>query len=287
MRLMQPSRIERLAYSDLNPAMWGVKMLADMVRQHRQKAAPDNALIQVQEATSAQIEKALDGWRDLRDGAIERLFYAIYDSPPMRALAGLAAPHADARKPRRHDEALAALLAAKIAAIRDRIDRGGLPEAVIRILLAGASAQRMIAADGVALAREAKQRHPVLKRLTRQQVKAMAKEQAFMLAHERQRALEALPKLLPTREQRRDALAFVHSIVRARGRLRPEAAATLRRIEQILGAKPERLRAAPALPRLAPPAGLAARTRRKQARTTAAAKRPQPAVPMPQGETVT
>ncbi|MCK6450911.1 MAG: DUF3141 domain-containing protein [Alphaproteobacteria bacterium] len=287
MRLMQPSRIERLAYSDLNPAMWGVKMLADMVRQQRQKAAPDNALIHAQEAASAQIEKALDGWRDLRDGAIERLFYAIYDSPPMRAIAGLAAPHADARKPRRHDEALEALLAAKIAAIRERIDKGGFPEAVMRILMAGISAQRAIGADGVAVAREAKQRHPILRRLTRQQVKAMAKEQAFMLAHERQRALDALPKLLPTREQRRDALAFVHSIVKGRGRLRPEAAATLRRIEHILEAKPARLAARPALPRLAPPAGPKRRAARKQGRTVSAGKRPPPAAEIAQGETVT
>lgn len=265
MRLVHPSRLQRLVFSDLNPAMMGVKALAEMVRQQRRPASSDNALVKARDTASRQIEQALDNWRDARDGAIERLFYAIYDTPVVRAVAGLEAPHADRRKPRRHDEALEALLQSKLAAIDSRIEVGGLPEAVMRILLAGVTAQHAVRADGVAIARELKQRHPTLRKLTRQQVKALAKEQAFMLAYRRDRALAALPKLLPTKELRRDALDFVHQVVRTRGRLQPEVAATLRKIEQLLGGEPKRLPRTPAMRRLPPPVGAA--TKRRMPRT--------------------
>jgi len=266
--MVHPARLERVALSDMNPAMWAVKMMAEVIRQQRRPAAPDNALIKAQQAVSAQIVKALDGWRDARDAATERLFYAIYDQPAVRALVGLEAPFSESRKPKPRDEALEALLHAKIAAIEHRVEEGGFPEAVMRILLAGVTAQRMLSADGVAIAREAKQRHPILRRLSRQAVKAMAKEQAFMLTYARTRALEALPKLLPTEEQRRDALEFVHGIVNARGQIQPEAATALQEIERLLNGKGSGLRVTRAPVQLALTSGAGvsgARKRRSRA----------------------
>jgi len=274
LRLTHPERMQRLALSDLNPWMWGIQHLARVVKDNRAEVGENNAFLQAQKRMSGQIEAALDRWRDARDAAAERLFFAIYESPAVRALAGLAAPHADENKPRARDDALEALLREKTAVIRARIDKGGFPEAVMRILLAGTTAQHMVDARGARIAGESRRQHPLLSRLTHQEIRALAREQAFLLNVEGDRALEALPALLPSMEERREAMAFVHGVVQARGAIRAEAAAVLKRVEQILGVKGNvlavrpgapRLRAAPAR-RLAP--AVPARRRKAAARTT-------------------
>ncbi len=161
--MMHPLRLQRFLLSDLNPAMWPLRVLAEMVRKDRRPAAADNALVKAEHAVSEQIEQALDSYREARDRMQELTFKTIYNSPLVEALAGLRAPHADARKPRARNEALEKLLEAKIAAIRAREAQGGFTEAVIRIMLAGAKAQRMIDARGFRLAQQLRAEHPRLK----------------------------------------------------------------------------------------------------------------------------
>lgn len=238
LRMTSPARLERLMVSDLNPFVQMMAPLADYVRQNRAPVSAGNPFLKAQQAMSAQIVRGLDTYRDTRDAATERLFYSIYDSPGMRAVAGLEAPYADVNKPRIRDEALEALLQHKIEAIEQRLDKGGFPEAVMRMLLAGILAQKKLYVDGVKLAAEARQQHPRLKQMTRQQIKEMAREQAFMLAFKFDRAIEALPKLLPAEADKAEAIEFVRSFVRKRGSVTQEAAAILQRLEKILGTEP-------------------------------------------------
>ena len=56
-----------------------------------------------------------------------------------------------------------------------------------------------------------------------------------MLRFDRERALAALPKMLPTDAERRRALDIVRRIGYADGEIRPDGAAVLARIERILG----------------------------------------------------
>ena len=56
-----------------------------------------------------------------------------------------------------------------------------------------------------------------------------------MLRFDRDRALAALPAMLPSEDERREALAIVRRIGYADGEIRPEGAAVLARIEEILG----------------------------------------------------
>jgi hypothetical protein len=73
-RDLNPARMERWAFSDLNPWMWWVKATAEWVRENRQPVAADNPLAQAEKKMSAQIEDALDRYRDVRDDLVERLF---------------------------------------------------------------------------------------------------------------------------------------------------------------------------------------------------------------------
>jgi len=239
MRLGNPARVERLVFSDANPLMWPLKALAPMVAEHRKPVSADNPLLQAQEAISGQAETALDRYRNLRDGAIERLFFSIYDSPGVRAVAGLPAkPRAASRL---QNEALEALTRQKQAAILGRVETGGFPAAVMRILLAATMAQHRVEAEGARIANEIRRRHPLLSKLTRQDIKTLAREQSLLLATDRDRALETLAALLPTDAERRDAIAFVGEIISTRGKISAEASTVLRRVLQVLGLQPPAL----------------------------------------------
>jgi len=163
------------------------------------------------------------------------MFRAIYNSPLVEALAGLRAPYADARKPRARDEHAERTLQAKIVAIKAREEQGGFAEAVLRIMLAVAQAEHMFDARGLRLAQRIKQEHPELKRIPREQVRAAAKEEAFMLHFDQERALAALPLMLPTEDERREAVDIVRRIGYADGEITPESEAMLGEIERILG----------------------------------------------------
>jgi pimeloyl-ACP methyl ester carboxylesterase len=234
LRLMHPLRLQRFMISDMNPMIRPLQLMAQAVREDRRPAAPDNSLVETERAVSEQIERSLDRYRDMRDRNYELLFKAIYNSPLVEALAGLRAPYADARKPRARDEHAEQLLEAKIEAIRAREERGGLAEAVLRIILAVTQAEQMIDARGFRLAQRIKQEHPELRRIPGERMRAIAKEEAFMLRFDQARALAALPLMLRTEKERREALEIVRRIGYADGAIRPEGEAVLQQIERIL-----------------------------------------------------
>jgi len=265
LRVMHPLRLERLMISDLNPFMWPLRLAAESVRQHRRPVAADNPLSRAEKVVAGQIETALDRYRDVRDRGQEQLFKSLYNTPLVEAIAGVRAPYADDRKPRARDEQAERLLETRIEAIKAREEHGGFLEAVLRIMLAVAKAERMVDARGLRLAQRIKQEHPVLSKISREQVRAALKEEAFMLRFDEDRALASLPILLPAEAERREAVDIVRRIGDADGVITPESEAMLSRIERILGIDP-----APVAP--PPPTSPAGRRRsRKNGAATNAA----------------
>ena len=235
LRMLHPLRFERLAISDMNPMLWPLKAAAEAVRAHRRPVPADNALLATERALSQGIEQALDQWRDARDRGQELAFKAIYNAPLVEALVGLRGPYADARKPRARDEQGERLLRARIEEIKAREEQGGFMAGVLRIMLAVARAERMVDARGLRLAQRIKQEHPVLSGIPREQVRAALKEEAFMLRFDEDRALAALPRLLPSEAERREAVEIVRRIGYADGVITPESEVVLAKIERILG----------------------------------------------------
>ena len=60
LRMTHPLRLQRFLLSDLNPAMWPIKLMADLVRKDRRPAAAENAFVTSEHAVSEQIEHAID-----------------------------------------------------------------------------------------------------------------------------------------------------------------------------------------------------------------------------------
>src|SRR2546429_1463394 len=99
-RALNPARLERTLFSDLNPWMHWVKAMAETVRENRHPAAADNPFVQAERHASERIEQALDGFRDSRDAMYEGAFKTIYGSPWLAAAVGLSAESARRRGPK-------------------------------------------------------------------------------------------------------------------------------------------------------------------------------------------
>ncbi len=75
------------------------------------------------------------------------------------------------------------------------------------------------------------------------QMKAAIKRQAFVLALDEERAIEALPRLVPDMEERRRGYAAARLVIASRGEITPHQEERLRRVARVLGLdQPARVR---------------------------------------------
>ncbi len=80
MRELHPMRFNKKIFSEqLNPFMWNVKFLAEMVADNRQPANEDNVFKQAEHAASKQITAFLDTYRENRDMASKAVFSLLYN----------------------------------------------------------------------------------------------------------------------------------------------------------------------------------------------------------------
>ena len=235
LRRMNPARSQYYLFSDLNPLMRMVQSAAGLVRENRRPASRDNPFLTVQDQVSDQIVRALDNFRDMRDAASEALFLNLYGSPLLQALVGLGAPGVRARLPRARDEAHEALVARRIADIKARVNQGGELEALLRILIHVRSDEGGADERGFQVIRKLRQERPDARSLPLSQLREIIKEQVFLMQLDEDRALAALPTLLPTEPERRTALDIVRRILEAHGPLHPDELARLRQMEVRLG----------------------------------------------------
>jgi hypothetical protein len=222
-------------WSDGNPWMKPVAALAQQVRERRRPVAADNPFVEAERRMAEQIERTLNGYRDARDKTFEVLFNAIYRSPWVQAMLGLAA--AEPATARERDEAYEALIGQKEAALRSRLAEGGLREAAVRMLLYAGADTIAVDSRGFRMMqriREEYDRDFPAERLSASARRELFKEQYLMLLLDEERSLAALPKLVPQAADREAALETVRRVLTARGELTPARKVRLARVEAIL-----------------------------------------------------
>jgi hypothetical protein len=238
LRNLHPNRLQYSLWSDRNPWMAVVKELAESVRRHRRPVAADNPFLALEREVSGQIERSLDRYRDARDRTIERLFKAIYESPWLQAAVGLRGADRDHAAVRPRDEAFEAVVAQKVAALRARMDEGGLREAAVRILLYVGSDDPRVDVRGFRMAERVRDQHLAGERLSGARRRELFRDQFFLLLLDEGEALAALPRMLSSTKDRAAALDIVRQVLSAKGDLNEERRARLARVEQVLSASP-------------------------------------------------
>jgi len=235
-RTLQPERLQRYMCSDLNPAMWPFKAVAEMVREQRKPVSSDNPFLEIEKQVSEEITNLLDAYRDFRDTWCERIFKSIYETPRVSSMVGLSGIGAQQGAPEYEDWLRNELKRLKKLENESFIEQGEPLDAVVRMALYQHRDIQVVDERPFRLVQQLIRQAPADKRPTLAQVKQAFKRQWFVLLMDEERAINALPKLLPDPDERAPALEFVHRIATARtGKLEDSQQARFRKLEEILG----------------------------------------------------
>jgi pimeloyl-ACP methyl ester carboxylesterase len=221
MRAMAPPRLERALLSDRNPWLWPLQWLAPMVKGERRTVAADNPFVVAEHGLSDAIVRAWNQWRDMRDASQEAMFFAIFDSPWMRQMLGMQADGASGKRARVRSFAEDELARLRRQQAESWFDEGPLLGGVLRLLLhvgegTYVADERLAKRVGAMLEGKAESRAAMLTTLREQM-----RRQAYVLMLDRERAVAALPRLLPEPAQRERALEIVRDLLATTGRANP------------------------------------------------------------------
>jgi hypothetical protein len=226
-------------FADENPFMRPVADWAETVRGNRRPVSPDNPFVAFERTASDMIASGLEMWGNARDAATEAFFFNTYGSPLVQAMVGLRTDEISASRRIGRDVAREAAANEAAVHLEQQIDQGGLIEAAVRALIYVRLPEGKVDERGFAALKQISAELPAAKRVGVARFKEIVKEQYLLLLLDAERAIAALPKLLPgNRRQCEEALALVRRVLAARGALPAEGRRRLERIEAMFTGPP-------------------------------------------------
>jgi hypothetical protein len=188
---------------------------------------------------SDMITDGLEAWGKARDAAMELFFFNTYGSPILQAMVGLRADATSVNRRVARDLMREAMASRTAAYLEQHIDQGGWVEAAVRALIYVRLPEGKVDERGFGVLTQIGAELPPAKRVGLARLKEIMKEQYLILLQDEERAIAALPKLLPEdRRQCDETLAMVRRILAARGVLPEEASRRFQRIEAIFAGTP-------------------------------------------------
>ena len=209
LRQLHPNRLRFEVFSDRNPFMSPVASWANAIRVDRREVSRANPFLQIEQAASDWIVKCLDAFTDTRDVMVEGFFMATYGSPLLQALVGLRADGAQTRRRVERELAHEAAIQREQAELDRRIEQGSPIEAALRALIYVRRPQQTFDERSFNILREINSKLPEGERISLARFKEMTKEQFLIVAQEPERAVAAIPMLLPASRGERNALLGV------------------------------------------------------------------------------
>jgi len=231
-----PSRVSRRALADRhNPAMPLVKAAATHAREHRQKVDESNPFLAAEKLLAATISHGLDMFRDTRDAVYEMAFISLYGNPFMQ---WVGATHAHSRT-QKDPEELRYL--PEVQALLLGCGQGGLEAAVIRMLILMADSRGSVRRDRLERSAQVLTQEEPFASLDPEQRAAIIRQQSIIVEFEREKSIECLPRLLPSKELRERALDVVNYVVGPHDEMAPSSVDMLKRFEALLSVEPKAL----------------------------------------------
>ena len=205
-RALHPLRVRQYVLSDLNPFLLTLPFLAAVAREDRRPAREDNIFVQYERRFSTMIVSALNFYRDVRDCCVEQAVRSVYGPT------GLGAFWPPERLPGPGAEVLAVESSAA-AALDDHYERGGLAEAVARMLVIAIRERGAVDRRSLRIVNELNEHGTGLPPISEARFHSLLAEQALLVQLDPERAVRSLTKLSPTRADRERALAVVSRIL--------------------------------------------------------------------------
>lgn len=237
-RKMHPNRVRFAIFSDENPAMRHVAEAAEKVRGNRQATSAENMFSAAEKTMAATISASLSAFGKARDVATEQFFHMTYGSPLLQALVGLdpkgetdtraierQAMREQAQRKRQKD-------------LEARFETGGAVEAALRSLAYVRAGEGSVDERGFAMLKQLHDAQPPGRPRTMKELKAVLRDQYLLLRLDEERAVAAIPKLLPRDgEERGRTLRAIQRVVSATGQQSDEGGRRLARIEKLFAVK--------------------------------------------------
>ncbi len=232
MREMHPARVQRRFFATNNPALRWLPGAAAQLKERDARVEGDNPFLMTERLVAESVMQGMDLWRDMRDAWYEIAFLSIYGGPLMRWIGRFHDFQRTLKSPaelRFLPEAQAALL---------NVGRGGFAEAVIRMLLLLSEARGSVRRDRLERSAHMLNCDEPFASLGAQRRAALIHEQSIIVEFERENALETLPLLLPTFEERANAVGAIEFVAGAIEEMEPRTVHMLQRIRKALNLAP-------------------------------------------------
>jgi hypothetical protein len=236
-RMMHPNRVRFAIFSDGNPAMRWVARAAEEARKDRRQVAEENVFAASEKALASTISATLSAFGNARDAMTEQFFHLAYGSPLVQATVGVDPNETESRGPGR--EALREQAQAKKRQeLEDRFDQGGGIEAALRSIAWTKRAEGSADERSFAVIKQLHDAQPPGRPRTMAELKAILRDQVMLLRLDEDRAIKAIPKLVPRdRDDRARTLRAVQRVVQATGELTSEGKRRLAQVEHLFGVK--------------------------------------------------
>ncbi|WP_036255370.1 DUF3141 domain-containing protein [Methylocapsa acidiphila] len=228
LREMNPVRVRRAIFSNRNPAMSAVAEWAKQAAAARKPAPAQNVFRQYEALWVGLVAEAANLCRDMRDAWQEAAFYAYYGSPLM---AWIGRTHNFQRTLK--DPAELRFLP-EVQAILRNMERGGLAEAVIRMLIVLAEARGSVRRTRLERSARVLSHDEPFASLGAEGRAALIHEQSVIVEFEKDLAIEALTSLLPAPDDRLKAVGVVEYIAGAIEEMEPHTLQALQRFRRVL-----------------------------------------------------
>ena len=176
--------------------------------------ADDNPFVKAETRFSDAMTATLNCYRDIRDRTQEWLFKAIYDTPWMNFWWGSAASGNNGQEAET-DSSSTQLRRRELAFARRHARQGGFAEAVVRIILAVAGANRILDKREYLAAENIIRRHSKFQHRTPAEVKQMVHTQARILEANPGLSFSTLADMLPEAEEKQEAYEIACDIALA------------------------------------------------------------------------
>lgn len=232
-RQCNPLRFSRYIFADKNPFMLPVRMYAPVARQFREQAAEDNMFVMLERWASSMIESGLELYKDSRDQTHEFFFRLLYGNTRAKKIAmgerGLSKVFGATLRDNQ------ALLDEDKKHWISMMDKGGLVEGMIRIMVALVGEDGVYSRSEFAVGEKIVMAHRELRKINPRDFRKILIEQSRILEADRDRAIDSLASLLPPSKDRDLALKVVSEIISGFDSLGHSEKKLAKRIMSVLG----------------------------------------------------
>lgn len=216
-RAMHPMRAARAALNSGAPGMNLVRVTADNIRVKRDPVSTENPFLVMEAIYGQMVENALDTFRDIREAAMEMSFLTLWANPLALTFGHTHLPGRTKNDPDQFCDL------PEVKLILQKIDQGGLGEAIIRMLVLVAGTRK----DGVRHDRLERSMETMHSRppLSNMHVDARVKlihEQTVIAHFNAELALSTLPKLITSAADRKAAMEALRYVIGAESEMAPE-----------------------------------------------------------------